>query len=218
MIKAVIFDMDGLMINSERVTFEGYQKVMKDMDLTMSEDFYIKLLGKTLKGVTELFYEEYSQDFPLNDVIVDVHEYMNNRFENEGVPIKKGLIELLTYLKENHYQTIVATSSTRKRVDHILELANLTQYFDNSICGDEVAKGKPNPDIFLKACEKLNVKPNEALVLEDSEAGIHAAHQAHIPVICIPDMKYPEPFYQEMTTSILSSLDQVINYLNNENQ
>lgn len=213
MIKAVIFDMDGLMINSERATFEGYQEVMKKMNLTISEEFYMTLLGKTLKSVTELFYEKYGDDFPLNDVIVDVHKYLNNRFENEGVPLKKGLIELLTYLKENNYQAIVATSSTRRRVNHILELANLTQYFDDSICGDEVAKGKPHPDIFLKACEKLNVNPNEALVLEDSEAGIHAAHNANIPVICIPDMKYPEQFYQDMTTTILSSLDQVIEYL-----
>lgn len=213
MIKAVIFDMDGLMINSERVTFEGYQEVMKKMNLTISEDFYKTLLGKTLMNVTELFDERYGHDFPLNDVIVDVHQYINDRFENEGVPLKKGLIELLTYLKENNYKTIVATSSNRRRVNHILELAHLTQYFDDSICGDEVAKGKPNPDIFLKACEKLNVAPLDALVLEDSEAGIHAAHNANIPVICIPDMKYPEPIYQDMTTHILSSLDQVIDYI-----
>ena len=87
------------------------------------------------------------------------------------------------------------------------------KYFDDSICGDEVANGKPNPEVFLKACQKLDVKPHEAIVLEDSEAGIQAACSAKIPVICIPDMKYPEDKYVSMTTQIYNSLDQVITYL-----
>lgn len=213
MIKAVIFDMDGLMINSERVTFECYQKVLEKMNLTMSEEFYKTLLGKTLKSAYQLMFNEYGKDFPVDDVIVDVHAMMNNIFENEGVPVKKGLIELLTYLKDNNYKTIVATSSDRERVNHILDLAHLFQYFDDSICGDEVAKGKPNPEVFLTACQKLGVQPHEALVLEDSEAGIQAAHSGNIPVICIPDMKYPEAKYANMTYKILDSLDLVIDEL-----
>lgn len=213
MIKAVIFDMDGLMINSERVTFEGYQKVMNKMGLSISEEFYKTLLGKTLKTATELFYEIYGNDFPMEQVVCDVHQYMEDLFDTQGVPLKKGLVELLTYLKNNDYKTIVATSSHRDRVDHILDIAHLTQYFDDSICGNEVAKGKPNPEVFLRACEKLKVQPTEALVLEDSEAGIQAAHAGNISVICIPDMKYPDPKFEKMTAKILDSLDQVIDYL-----
>lgn len=211
--KAVIFDMDGLMIDSERVTFHGYQKVLKDMNLTMSEEFYKTLLGKPIKGIYEQFHKEYGNDFPIEKVIGLVHEYMADLFNHEGVPLKKGLIELLTYLKDNHYKTIVATSSNRNRVDHILEIANLEQYFDDSICGDEVTKGKPNPEVFLKSCQKLGVTPDEALVLEDSEAGIQAAKSGNIDVICIPDMKYPEPEFAVMTTKILDSLDLVIDFL-----
>lgn len=213
MIKAVIFDMDGLMIDSERVTFECYQKVLEKMNLTMSKEFYKTLLGKTLKTAYQLMFDEYGYDFPVDHVIVDVHAMMNNIFENEGVPIKPGLIELLTYLKENNYKTMVATSSGRERVNHILDLAHLTSYFDDSICGDEVSKGKPNPEVFLTACRKLGVEPQEALVLEDSEAGIQAAYSGNIPVICIPDMKYPEEQYVQMTTHILDSLDLVIDQL-----
>lgn len=217
MIKAVIFDMDGLMINSERVTFEGYQKVMSSMGMNITEEFYKTLLGKTLKTSEDLFHQVYGHDFPMSEVIIQVHQYMAHRFDEEGVPIKPGLLQLLSYLKDHHYQTMVATSSQRSRVNHILDIAHLTQYFDNSICGDEVAKGKPNPEIFLKACEKLGVQPHEALVLEDSEAGIQAAYSGNIKVICIPDMKYPEADYQKMTTCILDSLDQVIDYLKKEN-
>ena len=197
--KAVIFDMDGLMINSERVTYECYVSVLKEMGLTMSEDFYKTLLGKTLPTAYQLMFDEYGQDFPMDRVL--------------NVPIKKGLIELLTYLKEHQYKTIVATSSTRNRVEHLLGLADVMKYFDDSICGDEVTQGKPHPEVFLKACEKLGVEVQDALVLEDSEAGIEASYRAHIPVICIPDMKYPEEQYVKMTTKILDSLDQVIDYL-----
>ena len=213
MIKAIIFDMDGLMIDSERVTFECYQERLKDMNLTMDEKFYKTLLGKPIKGIYQRFYDVYGNDFPIENVIQDVHQLMAERFETEGVPIKTGLKSLLEYLKENNYKTIVATSSNRDRVDTILSQAQITDYFDDSICGDEVTKGKPNPEVFLKSCQKLGVNVDEAIVLEDSEAGIQASYDANIKVICIPDMKYPEKQYEEKTFKILKDLTEVTAYL-----
>lgn len=213
MIKAIIFDMDGLMIDSERVTFECYQERLKDMNLTMDEEFYKTLLGKTIKGIYQRFYDVYGNDFPIENVIQDVHQLMAERFETEGVPVKKGLVKLLHYLKDNNYKTIVATSSNRDRVDKILAQAKITEFFDDSICGDEVTKGKPNPEVFLKSCQKLGVNVDEAIVLEDSEAGIQASYDANIKVICIPDMKYPEKQYEEKTFKILKDLTEVTAYL-----
>ena len=213
MIKAIIFDMDGLMIDSERVTFECYQERLKDMNLTMDEEFYKTLLGKPIKGIYQRFYDVYGDDFPIENVIQDVHQLMAERFETEGVPVKKGLVELLHYLKDNNYKTIVATSSNRDRVDKILAQAKITEFFDDSICGDEVTKGKPNPEVFLKSCQKLGVNFYESIVLEDSEAGIQASYDANIKVICIPDMKYPEKQYEEKTFKILKDLTEVTAYL-----
>ena len=213
MIKAIIFDMDGLMIDSERVNFECYQERLKDMNLTMDEEFYKTLLGKPIKGIYQRFYDVYGNDFPIENVIQDVHQLMAERFETEGVPVKKGLVELLHYLKDNNYKTIVATSSNRDRVDKILAQAKITEFFDDSICGDEVTKGKPNPEVFLKSCQKLGVNVDEAIVLEDSEAGIQASYDANIKVICIPDMKYPEKQYEEKTFKILKYLTEVTVYL-----
>ena len=213
MIKAIIFDMDGLMIDSERVTFECYQERLKDMNLTMDEEFYKTLLGKPIKGIYQRFYDVYGNDFPIQNVIQDVHQLMAERFETEGVPVKKGLVELLHYLKDNNYKTIVATSSNRDRVDKILSQAKITEFFDDSICGDEVTKGKPNPEVFLKSCQKQGVNVDEAIVLEDSEAGIQASYDANIKVICIPDMKYPEKQYEEKTFKILKDLTEVTVYL-----
>ena len=213
MIKAIIFDMDGLMIDSERVTFECYQEILKGMNLTMDEEFYKTLLGKPLKGIYQRFYDVYGNDFPIEDVIKDVHALMAKRLGTGGVPIKTGLKSLLEYLKENNYKTIVATSRNRDRVDTILSQAQITDYFDDSICGDEVTKGKPNPEVFLKSCQKLGVNVDEAIVLEDSEAGIQASYDAGIKVICIPDMKYPEKQYEEKTFKILKDLNDVTEYL-----
>ena len=182
----------------------------------MTEEFYKTLLGKPIAGIYAQFHKEFGEDFPIEEVIQKVHAYMADLFETKGVPIKPGLIELLKYLKENNYKTIVATSSNRHRVDVILENAKIASYFDDSICGDEVSKGKPNPEVFLKSCEKLGVSPNEALVLEDSEAGIQAAHSADIRVICIPDMKYPEKEYAEMTYDIADSLNDVLTLIKDQ--
>ena len=213
MLKAVIFDMDGLMINSEVITYECYQAVLGKMNLTISREFYVTLLGKNIAWATGRFHEEYGEDFPVQEVIKNVHAMMANRFRTEGIPLKPGLIDLLTYLKENNYKTIVATSSNRARVDQILFHAGIEPYFDDSICGDEVTKSKPNPEIFLKACAKLGVEPSEAVVLEDSEAGIQAAADGNIPVICVPDMKYPAPEFEARTTRIVKTLHDVIDYV-----
>lgn len=211
--KAVIFDMDGLMIDSERVTYNEYVKKLAELghhDFT--EELYRNCLGKNKQGICQVFIDHYGQDFPMDEVWDDVHVWIDESLR-QYVPKKKGLVELLEYLKANNYKTIVATSSGRARVDEILKNADLTKYFDDTICGDEVTHGKPHPEIFLTACQKLDVKPEEALVLEDSEAGILAAYDGRIDVICVPDMKYPEPQFVEKVTKIVDSLDEVIDYL-----
>lgn len=211
--KAVIFDMDGLMIDSERVTYNEYVKKLAELghhDFT--EELYRNCLGKNKQGICQVFIDHYGQDFPMDEVWDDVHVWIDESLR-QYVPKKKGLVELLEYLKANNYKTIVATSSGRARVDEILKNADLTKYFDDTICGDEVTHGKPHPEIFLTACQKLDVKPEEALVLEDSEAGILAAYDGRIDVICVPDMKYPEPQFVEKVTKIIDSLDEVIDYL-----
>ena len=211
--KAVIFDMHGLMIDSERVTYNEYVKKLAQLghhDFT--EELYRNCLGKNKQGICQVFIDHYGQDFPMDEVWDDVHVWIDESLR-QYVPKKKGLVELLEYLKANNYKTIVATSSGRARVDEILKNADLTKYFDDTICGDEVTHGKPHPEIFLTACQKLDVKPEEALVLEDSEAGILAAYDGHIDVICVPDMKYPEPQFVEKVTKIVDSLDEVIDYL-----
>lgn len=215
MVKAIIFDMDGLMIDSERLSYKVYDKQMRLMGYEYSEEFYKSSLGMARKEETQLYYDVYGDDFPMEEFWKKTHEEIDQILFTE-VPLKKGLIKLLQFLKENKYKTMVATSSERHRVDQILKAAKVRDYFDDVICGDEVEYSKPNPEIFLKACKKMQVTTEEVLVLEDSEAGILAAHEGGIEVICIPDMKYPGLAYATLTTRIYENLEEVIPYLKEE--
>ena len=206
--KAVIFDMDGLMIDSERLTWEGYQKECLSRGYEMTLDFYMLMLGHPMAAVRKMMREHFGDSFPMEEIIHCVHDRMEFLFSAEGVQKKPGLMEILRFTKENRYLTMVATSSDRARVERILRYAEIEAYFDDIICGDEVVHGKPSPDIFLNGCNKLGVRPEEAYVIEDSEMGILAAHRAGIAVICVPDMKQPEEKYRNMALCVVPSLSE----------
>ena len=213
MIKAIIFDMDGLMIDSEIETFKGYKKILESYGYELSLDFFKTLLGNNMLSVKSKFIEYYGYDFPVDTIVKQLHDYLHVTFDTYGVPLKKGLLELLHYLKENGYKTIVATGSSKKRVKHILDKANISHLFDDCICGDEVSNGKPDPETFIKGCHKLNVNYDEVIVLEDSEAGILAAYNGNMKVICIPDMKEHSDDIYHLCEAVYPSLDYVIEYL-----
>ena len=215
MYKAIIFDNDGLMIDSENATYEEYKKYLNELGYPFSKDLYLTFLGKSKLKIIDLFKDAYGQDFPFDQVWDEVHIRLDYRLES-NLPIKYGLIKLLDYCKEKGYKLAIATSSDRDRIDRILK--PILPYFDYVICGDEVKNSKPNPEIFLKACQKLNVNPSEALVIEDSESGILAAYNGNIDVVCIPDMKYPEPEYEKKATVVLNNLLEVIEFLKTKNQ
>ena len=134
----------------------------------------------------------------------------------QGVELKPGAKELLAYLKQEGCGVAMASSSTRERALNLLDQHGVTGYFQRFVFAGEVERGKPAPDVFLKACEKLGQAPEDCLVLEDSEAGIQAAHAARIPVICVPDLKTPERRFLDLTAAVCPSLDQVIPYLSDK--
>lgn len=213
MTKAVIFDLDGLLIDSEIISLKIYQDILRSYDFVFTKEEYARdFSGKTEIANCTLLIKRYNLPLPL-DVIMEIVGILEKAYVDKGIDLKKGAIELINYLKENHIQMAVASSSKRERALTILKKHKIDQYFDAFVFAGEVENGKPNPDIFLKAAEKLGAEPKDCLVLEDSEAGIQAAHSANIPVICIPDMKRPHPYFLNMTSGVLSSLEEVINVI-----
>ena len=213
MAKAVIFDLDGLLIDSEVLSLKMYQQMVQAYGKTLSMATYAQeYSGKS--AVTNMQHLIESFDLPFTvDAGLKQSLALEQTLMQDGVALKPGARELLQFLHDNDYSVALASSSTKERALRILTAHDIAQYFDQFTFGPDVAHGKPSPDIFLTACAKLKQRPADCLVLEDSEAGIQAATAAKIPVICVPDMKRPNAPYAEQATAIVPVLTDVIGYL-----
>ncbi|MCD8084218.1 MAG: HAD family phosphatase [Clostridiales bacterium] len=218
MTKAVIFDLDGLLIDSEMIYYEIEVDFLKKYGDTITlEEYAHNNSGKTLVENVSYMVNHYRLPISVEEGLTYVLSREKEYFR-KGVFLKPGAEELLRFLGENGYPIGMASSSTRERAEGILARNHVLQYFDSTVFGPEITKGKPDPEIFLKASEKLKEAPSDCLVLEDSEAGIQAAYSAGIPVICIPDLKTPDEKYQAMTEALLPSLADVIPWIRKNSQ
>ena len=186
--KLVIFDMDGTMLDTERLSLAGLMEAARVMGHEMPRELFEEMIGHSAAYCRELVRTRYGDDFDL-DKAHDIHtEYVDEYFKNHGVPIKPGLFELLDKLTAAGIKKCVATSTAKERATHKLTLAKLANYFETIVGGDEVLHSKPDPEIFLKAAGFCGVTPENCLVLEDSPAGTEGAIRAGMPVILIPDI------------------------------
>lgn len=188
MIKGLIFDMDGLILDTETISNKLLIDIFSKYDINLNEEIISKTIGLEKKKAIKVFEEYLGDNIPIKDIINLHKKIVNDYLEKNGVPVKLGLIELLNYLDEEKIKKVIATSSYRKVAENVLIRANVYNRFDDIICGDEIKESKPSPDIFLKALEKLNLSVDEVIVLEDSRMGILAAHRAKIKSIMIPDI------------------------------
>lgn len=187
--KLVIFDMDGLMFDSERLFKDKLSEAMAERGYTLELEVYLSTLGANSDSSRRIMLTRYGEDYPYEEISAAARRAFNEYVMKNGIPIKSGIPELLQYLNGCGIRCAVASSTRSELVKMYLEMSRLDGYFDIVIGGEAVKLSKPAPDIFLKACCEAGVKPSEALVLEDSENGILAAVNGGIPVICIPDMK-----------------------------
>ena len=213
MIKAVVFDMDGLMFDTERLTILAWDYAGEKLGLGKMGHMVYKTLGMNVESSRKIFSQEYGDKIVEEDLTKHAREFFNDYYEKNGIPIKTGLIEILSYLKENNYRLAVATSSNQKTVLSHLERANIKEYFDVIVCGDMIKNSKPAPDIYLKACELLDVNPSECLALEDSPNGIRSAFSAGLKPVMIPDLIDPTDEILDMLHSKLLNLNEVVNLL-----
>lgn len=187
-IELFIFDMDGLMFDTERLVYGAYIKTAKEYGFEINSTIFSHVLGKTRPDIIKTLSHIYGPDAPVAEWRKAILECKTQLIEESKQVYKKpGLIEVLELAKKYHAKTAVASSSNRKQIEHYLEIEQIGHYFDVIVAGDEVKNGKPNPEIFLTACSKANVTPDRAIVLEDSPAGINAAHSAGICSFYVKD-------------------------------
>lgn len=215
-IKAVIFDMDGLMFDTERIAACAWQQIAGEMGFEITEERLRQLRGRNLEGGRKLFQEWYGGQVSYDEGRKRRAAYVNQYIEEHKMPVKEGLLELFGYLKEKGYRKAIATSSSRETALWYFEKAGLEFDFEISVCGGEVERGKPAPDIFLEAVRRLSVKAEECLVLEDSFNGVRSGAAAGCQVIMVPDMQEADDEMRGLCLGICRTLSEVKEYLKGE--
>ncbi len=209
----IIFDMDGVLIDSERISFQCFQEVLKEYKYTMDEQVYLKFIGRNVQGIKEVLLKEYGDDFPFDEIYKKKSQLALETTNKNGVIVKPGVHELIDYLREKGYKIAVATSTRRERALELLEEAKVKSKVNFVVCGDEVKNSKPDPEIFLKAAVGLGVEPENCIVIEDSDSGITAAHAAKMKGIHVPDMKQLEDNVRDLAFKICKNLLEVKEYI-----
>ncbi len=191
-IQAVIFDMDGLMFDTELLYQKAWQQAGSEMGLEVTEDFLATLRGGNYQQVKNRFLEQFGQKLDFDRLRDRRTALFDAELEKNGVPVKKGLRELLDYLRQNSCPSALASASTRQVVAHHLLETGLTDYFSVIITGDMVTACKPDPEVFYKAAEQLSCAPEHCMVLEDSINGIRAARAGGFLPVMVPDLTQPD--------------------------
>ncbi len=210
---AVIFDMDGLMLDTEMLG----QRAWKAVAATHRDGFDLALcremIGRNHADCLALIASRYGSSERAASLMGAWIANYDAISAEEAVPIKAGLIELLELLESRRIPKAVATSTRRERAKAKLARANLLQRFDALVGGDEVARGKPAPDIFIAAAARLGVAPGACVVLEDSEPGVIAAFAAGMTPILVPDLHPPSEALLARAPIVLTSLHEVARHL-----
>lgn len=188
-----IFDMDGLMFDTERLFVESFQQsVAPETGMDFPKDKLISIIGLNHASTVERFPELFGTKYTCDQCYAISEIWTRHYIAQHGLPVKPGLIELLRWLKKNHCRIAVASSSARNKVAAYIENVHLTEYFDVLLGGDMVTRGKPDPQIFQMAAEALGCEdPASCIVFEDSRNGLLAGKAAGMKVIVVPDLQDP---------------------------
>jgi HAD superfamily hydrolase (TIGR01509 family) len=211
-IKAVIFDMDGLMLDTERLYRAACQQAALEFGYTLSDAAHSRMMGRSAAGAEQVVLDEFGPTFPMDD-FRDKCQRLEAGFEGTGVPKKHGLDELLALLDSRRLPKAVATSTRRVIALPQLAASGLLGRFNAIATGDEVSNGKPAPDLFLLAAQRLGIAPSACLVLEDAEPGVVAANRAGMLVYVVPDLQPLSATTEQLAGGIFNSLAKVAEHL-----
>ena len=212
-ITSVLFDNDGLLVDSERVTFEIWQEIFQRHGYELSLETYCEVTGMSEKSTADHIRQRFPGIDPYADVFAEWDAIYEELAPAGGVPLKKGALELLDYCDIHGLKKAVASSNSLYWIETLLGVHGVFERMDAVSHSKLVEHGKPAPDLFLKAAELLGSEPSECLVLEDSANGIRAAHAAGMIPVCIPDLRQPSADVKELCAAVLPDLAAVADWL-----
>ncbi|WP_427041976.1 HAD family phosphatase [Fusobacterium sp. SB021] len=212
-IKLIIFDMDGLLLDTESIANEAWYKAAEIYHFNLTEDIIRNIKGATASAIYNIVKK--FTGTKTDEFLLKKKELEKIIIQEKGIKLKKGALELLKYLKGKNIPTIVATSTYKSVAEKELKETEIYNYFTNFIYGDEVVNGKPNPEIFLKACRKFNVLPENAVVFEDSVLGLKAAIAGNIRCIVVEDTIKLTAEENKLTFKKFNSLLEAVDFFEN---
>ena len=198
------------MFDTEALNMKGWIEAGRQHGYEMTEEVVFGHIGANLATTRRLMTERFGPGFDFDAVRADRVAWSFAYIERNGMPEKPGLRALLSWLRDSAVKTAIATSSERRFVDFYMAHANLGHPFDAVVTGDQVARSKPEPDIFLRAAAELGVSPADCVALEDSYNGIKAAHAAGMRPVMVPDLLPPTPEVERLLYRRVDSLNEVI--------
>jgi len=207
--QAAIFDMDGLLLDTERVCQQAFRGACEFLSIPYIDKAYLAMIGCNGPGIEKIITAGYGHLIDYETLRKEWMARYNPIVETQAIPVKKGVIELLTWLKENKVPMAVATSTHRELAINKLKLAGLYDYFEHFSTGCEVSHGKPHPEIFLLAAKRLNTTPEYCLAFEDSNNGVRSAMAAKMQVFQIPDLVEPCVEVLALGHTVKNSLQEV---------
>jgi len=217
MVKGVLFDMDGTMLDSEPISMACWRKSAAHFGITIDDELMNTFFGKNLIGIEEILRSAFGIDEEAVKIVEGRQMYYRAHLKEYGAPIKPGLIELLEYLKEKNIPAVVCTSTDKVTGENLLKKVGVYDYFDDFVFGDMVTRTKPDPQGFLMAADFIGQDPAECLVVEDSTNGVLAGKAAGGYVIYVPDKIDLPADVKEGITAEMKSLDEIIGWIENEN-
>lgn len=213
--KAVVFDMDGTIFDSEKLVLDCWEKVGEKHGIAGIRDVFIRCIGTNKVRTKQIVLEAYGDNFAYDAFSQESSVLFREVTAREGLPVKRGTHELLNYLKERHIPMGLASSTRLAVVTEELKQAGLYEYFQVVMGGDQLQNSKPAPDIYLMTCSEIGVAPSAAYAIEDSYNGIRSAYNAGMKPIMVPDILPATDEMRSMSVAVLEDLLQVKEYLAN---
>lgn len=211
--KQIIFDMDGVIFDTENLVLSCWRFLAEKYDIPGIEDTFRRVIGVSAEGTKKIVREMYGDDFPCEMFWKEWKQLFNQKIEKQGMPVKRGARELLSFLKINGYRVGLASSTRYETVVDELTRAGLIDFFEVLVGGDMVERGKPEPDIYLCACEQMEIAPKETFAIEDSWNGVRSAAGAGLRVLHVPDLLEPNEEMERLSYAVFDDLIDLRNYL-----
>ncbi|MCD8355263.1 MAG: HAD family phosphatase [Clostridia bacterium] len=210
---ALIFDMDGVILDTEQLVRRSWNLAAPDYGAVDSDAVFLRTVGTTRKHTAEILRECYGADFPAEEFSASLSKIYHEIEAVEGVPVKAGARELLQWAQANGFRVGLASSTRQPIVERELGKENLLQYFDYILGGDRIPRSKPFPDIYELACREMRINPPDAFAIEDSYNGIRSSHTAGMMPVMVPDLLPPTEEMFQLCTAIFPSLTELQAFL-----